>query len=191
MSLEVTWKKYRDISDEELMEKFRSSGDLEKLGMLYERYMHLVYGVCLKYLKSREEAQDGVIAVFEKLVIELPRHEVQNFKSWLHVLTKNYCLMKLRSEKAEIKKLESWAIDQENFVESTVNLHPVDEEDPGLNKKLLDCIEKLKDEQKQCIRLFYFDNKSYREIAAQLKQEEKKVKSYIQNGKRNLKICLE
>ena len=191
MALQVSWKKYRDAPDEALVRKFRTSGDLDLLGVLYERYMHLVYGVCLKYFREREAAQDGITSIFEKLIVELPRHEVEDFKSWLYVLTKNYCLMNIRSGKSEARRREAWQIDQETFVESAGEMHPVDEEDAGMNKVLLECIERLKDEQQQCIRLFYFEERSYKEIAATLKLEEKKVKSFIQNGKRNLKICIE
>lgn len=191
MALKVSWKKYQDASDEVLMRRFRASGDLEQLGALYERYMHLVYGVCLKYFADREAAKDGITAIFEKLITGLPKYEVEDFKSWLYVLTKNFCLMKIRAEKSEQRKQEAWQIDQETFMEPVEEMHPIDEEGNNLNKTLMECIERLKDEQQQCIRLFYFEERSYREIAAALALEEKKVKSFIQNGKRNLKICLE
>lgn len=76
-------------------------------------------------------------------------------------------------------------------MESPRELHPIDKEGLIDEAVLEKCIEHFAGEQKECIRLFYFDNKSYREIAATLKQDEKKVKSHLQNGKRNLKICLE
>jgi RNA polymerase sigma-70 factor (ECF subfamily) len=87
-------------SDAALIEQFKSSGDLEYLGQLYERYMHLVYGTCLKYLKKRELSQDATMQIFEKLIVEIPKREIENFKPWLYVITKNHCLMQLRSEKA-------------------------------------------------------------------------------------------
>ena len=170
---------------------FRDTGDLELLGTLYERYMHLVYGVCLKYFNERERSRDGVTSIFEKLIVELPRHEVQNFKSWLYVLTKNYCLMALRAEKSETRKKKDWEIEQETFMESQEEMHPVDREEDRPGEALKDCINRLKQEQKQCIRLFYYEDKSYRDIAEMTGYEEKKVKSLLQNGKRNLKICLE
>ena len=189
--MKVSWEKYREESDAELITKFQASGDLEQLGTLYERYMHLVYGVCLKYFQDRDAAKDGVTDIFEKLISELHRHEVENFKSWLYVLTKNYCLMEIRSQKGETRRLHEYQNDQKIFVESEQEMHPIDEEEQELNKALQKCIELLKGEQEKCIRLFYYENKSYRDIADALKLEEKKVKSFIQNGKRNLKICLE
>lgn len=190
MPLNVSWKKQKD-DDTILTEQFKENGDLEILGVLYEKYMHLVYGVCLKYFEDREEAKDGVSNIFEKLITEIPKHDIVNFKSWLYVLTKNYCLMQLRSSKSKDRKKSEWQIDQDDFMESSHELHPLDEDEANLNKVLLECIKELKEQQQCCVKLFYFDNKSYKEIAEELKLEEKKVKSFIQNGKRNLKICIE
>ena len=191
--LEISGK-YPDKSDEELLGKFKNSGNLDLLGELYSRYMHLVYGVSLKYLGDRDDAQDAVMNIFEKLITDLPRHEVQNFKSWLYVLTKNHCLMEIRSRKSADSRLEGLKTEQE-FMESEEELHLIDREDnsmeSSLEKALMDCIEQLKTEQKQCIEMFYYQKLCYQEIADSLKMEEKTVKSYLQNGKRNLKICLE
>jgi RNA polymerase sigma-70 factor, ECF subfamily len=178
--------------DDHLINAFRSGGDLKVLGKLYARYIHLVYGVCLKYLKEREEAKDGVMQIFEKLITEIPRHKIENFRSWLYVVTKNYCLMQLRSEKSKQEKFLEWLNDQVIFMETAIDLHPLDKEDPKpLDEHLEECIEKLREEQQKCIRQFYYENRCYREISANLAMDEKKVKSCIQNGKRNLKLCLE
>jgi len=184
-------KKQEEYSDVKLIAVFRETGNLEVLGNLYERYMHLVYGVCLKYFEDREDARDGVNGIFEKLIAEVTKHEIENFKSWLYVLTKHYCLMKLRSERSKQHRQEKWENEQEMFMESSDVLHPIDEEEKKTDDALKACIEKLKKEQKQCIVLFYYNDRSYKEISDALGMEEKKVKSYIQNGKRNLKICIE
>lgn len=181
----------KSLSDNELQKKFISSGNPEYLGELYSRYMHLVYGVCLKYLKNREESKDAVMQIFEKLLTDLPENEILNFKSWLYVITRNYCLMQIRSWKNRDKKIKKWQNDPENFMESEEILHPLDGDDPENNKALQECIEKLKKEQKECVEWFYYDNRSYREIAGFPGMDEKKVKSLLQNAKRNLKICLE
>jgi RNA polymerase sigma-70 factor (ECF subfamily) len=187
--LEISGKR-NEQSDEELLDKFKNSGNLDLLGELYARYMHLVYGVSLKYFKNRDDAQDAVMHIFEKLIEELPKHDVQNFKSWLYVLTKNHCLMEIRSRKSSDRLLEGLKIEQE-FMESVDEMHPIDRDDEQIEKALRTCIEKLKIEQKQCIELFYYQKLCYQEIAEKLGMNEKKVKSYLQNGKRNLKICLE
>jgi RNA polymerase sigma-70 factor, ECF subfamily len=178
-------------TDEVLLKEFTLTGDLDLLGELYSKYMHLVYGVCLKYLKDREESMDAVMQIFEKLIIEIPKHKIENFRSWLHVVTKNYCLMKLRSQKSQSEKQKEWMTDTAVFMENSSSLHPLDEDEPDLEKSLSDCIERLKEEQKECIRQFYYENKCYNEIAQNMDLDEKKVKSNLQNAKRNLKLCLE
>ena len=188
--LKITHRSREELPDKVLLENYRSTGDLGVLGELYQRYMHLVFGLCLKYLQNREDAGDAVMQVFEKLITEIPRHDIQNFKSWLYVLAKNHCLMQIRSEKTRDKKMDRWIKDQSANMEFYPDLHPIDKTDqdyPGLKE----CIEQLKREQRKCIELFYYQHKSYREIAGELGLEEKKVKSYLQNAKRNLKICLE
>lgn len=191
MIFRIPGKTSAQRSDQELIDEFRSGTDLETLGELYSRYMHLVYGVCLKYLKDRDESMDAVMHIFEKLVTEIPKHNIDNFPAWLHVVTKNHCLMYLRSKKSADQKMEEWVNDPSGFMEYHQEMHPVDEDGSQMEKDLMDCIEKLKEDQKECIQLFYFSNKCYSEIAVSLGMEEKKVKSHLQNGKRNLKICLE
>lgn len=182
----------RKLNDEELLSAFLEKGDLEALGELYSRYMHLVYGVCLKYFKDNEKSKDAVIGIYEKVQAEIYKYQVNNFKSWLYVVTKNYCLMELRKVKTANRQLNDYANELTSFMENEPEPHPIDkEQNEATEKELADCIEKLKTEQKKCIRLFYYHNKCYREISVAIKAEEKKVKSFIQNGKRNLRICME
>lgn len=191
MLFSIRGNKKAKKSDEEILSEFRSTGNLELLGELYSEYMHLVYGVCLKYFKDREESMDAVMQIFEKLITEIPRHEIENFRSWLHVVSKNHCLMQLRSDKTKAEKQREWMNEQAFFMEYEPLLHPIDENNTDLQAGLADCIEKLKEEQRECIRQFYYEDKCYAEIALTMKIDEKKVKSYLQNAKRNLKICLE
>ena len=185
-------KNSEDTGDRELILQYKKRNNAEVLGFLYSRYVALVYGLSLKYFNDRERAKDAVMQIFEQLAVELHRHDIQNFKSWLYVFSKNYCLMELRKERALRKKEELWLADQKNFMEKAEELHPIDEdENLQMNQALKDCVEKLKMEQQRCIRLFYYENKSYRDISGQTGWGEKKVKSLLQNGKRNLKICLE
>ena len=190
MPLSIKQEEFDKQLDLTQVRTFRRTGDLSILGDLYEKYMSLVYGVGLKYLKDRIKAQDLVMQVFEKLTVELVKHEIQNFKSWLYIVSKNQCLMELRKQDTESNHLRNWQEEQKRIMEYGFDVHPLDE-DQRLTTALKNCIEKLKEEQRTCIELFYFKKKCYQEISVSLKVEEKKVKSYIQNGKRNLKICLE
>jgi len=177
-------------TDHELLDSFITSNDLEHLGMLYSRYMHLVYGVCLKYLKDRESAKDAVNVIFEHLITEIPKFEIKNFKSWLFVVCKNFCLMEIRKQKSRKNQTDKFLHVQN--MESEVVLHPIDESrDLKLEENLKKCIDRLKEQQQKCILSFYYEEKCYKEISKTLDLSINKVKSYIQNGKRNLKICLE
>lgn len=174
-----------------LIDRYKKTGDLAIAGALYKKYMHLVYGLCLKYLKNREDSQDAVMQLFEKVSESLKTHEVTNFKSWLYVVSKNFCLMQLRSKQHKVHA-HSQDIDRIDM-ENGMLLHHDDEPsvlEEDLSKLEL-CIEQLQEEQKTCIQLFYLQKRSYNEIALSTSYELKKVKSYVQNGKRNLKICME
>jgi RNA polymerase sigma factor (sigma-70 family) len=174
-------------SDAELVAQYKKTAGLHVLGDLYSRYMELVYGVCLKYLKTPEEAQDAVMAIFEELITKLQKHEVENFKSWLYTLAKNHCLMHLRRDKkAPVVNFEP------DFMQSADHLHP----DSIINKEeafvqMEDCLESLGEQQKTVIRLFYLQNKCYNEIKELTSLEWNAVRSHIQNGRRALKICME
>ncbi|WP_347841347.1 sigma-70 family RNA polymerase sigma factor [uncultured Draconibacterium sp.] len=193
MRLTFFYRNIQKLSDEELLILFQKKQETDYLGELYKRYMHLVHGVCLKYLKTPDMAEDAVISIYEKLQTEISNHNIKNFKSWLYVVTKNYCLMQLRKTKPGQIILSDSEAELSAFMENETELHPIDSDDNSeeTEKALAACIKRLKAEQKKCIRLFYFEQKSYREIAEELKTEIKKIKSLIQNGKRNLKICLE
>ena len=174
-------------SDTELVLSYRQSGDLKVLGELYQRYMELVYGVCLKYLKDPELAQDAVMQIFEELVSKLKKHEVDNFRGWLHQVAKNYCLMQLRTPK-NLKTVEISPLLMQN--EEDVHLNGVMEKEENF-QKLEECIASLPDEQRTMIKLFYLDGKCYNEIVEITNLEWNHVRSSIQNGRRNLKLCME
>jgi RNA polymerase sigma-70 factor, ECF subfamily len=177
--------------DEDLVKEFTATGDLNVLGRLYSGYMPLVYGVCLKYLKNREESKDAVMQIFEKLIVEIPKQKIDSFRNWLYIVTKNYCLMQLRSQKTKNERMSEFMTDSVTFMENSSFMHPIDEDGQQFDIDLADCIERLKGEQKLCIQQFYYENRCYNEISRHLDLDEKKVKSHLQNAKRNLKLCLE
>lgn len=170
-----------------LIAAYQQSGDLEVLGVLYNRYMHLVFGVCFNYFKDEEQSKDAVMQIFEELVMKLKMHQVQNFKSWLHVLSRNHCLMALRkSSKNPMVSLE------DNFVENDDFVHlDIDDAKETQLTVMEKCLETLPEEQRKSVDLFYLQEKCYKEVADITGYDMLKVKSYIQNGKRNLKICIE
>jgi RNA polymerase sigma factor (sigma-70 family) len=178
---------HNTLTDKELVALYKQSDDMAVLGELYQRYMELVYGVCLKYFKEPETAKDSVIQIFEELVPKLKKHEVENFKGWLHQVAKNHCLMQLRTPK-NLKTVEFKAEFVQN--EENVHLNGVLEKEENF-QKLEYCLGTLTSEQQQAIRLFYLDGKCYNEIVEITGQEWNYVRSCIQNGRRNLKICMD
>lgn len=169
--------------EKHLINEYKRTGNLQVLGKLYEPYMPLLYGVCFRYFNDKEQSEDAVMIIFESLIEKLKVHEVTHFKSWLYTLTKNHCLMELRrANKNTLTELD------ENIVDESGKF------DAHTEKKLQvmeSCLETLSIEQQTCIRLFYLEQKCYQEIAEQTGYDLNKVKSYLQNGKRNLKICME
>ncbi len=188
--MRISFKNRLKQNDSELLGAYKESGDLELLGELYNRYIHLVYGVCLKYLENREDSKDSVNKIFEVLIRDIPKFEIENFRTWLYVVSKNFCLMELRRRKSEKRREDEYSA--QYIMESTEIMHPIDEaSSEDLEKGLKECLAKLKREQQECVLMFYYEEKCYNDIADELNLDPKKVKSFIQNGKRNLKICMD
>lgn len=175
------------MPDEELLRLYQTTAQVKVLGQLYERYMDMVYGVCLKYLQDTESAKDSVLQIFEELVTKLKKYEVQNFKSWLYQLAKNYCLMQLRANKKFSKLNVDVALMQNS---DPVHLNGVLEKEENF-KFLDDCLAQLNTNQRQIVELFYLQGKSYKEIASLNGFDINTIRSYLQNGRRNLKLCMD
>ncbi|MFZ4862515.1 RNA polymerase sigma factor [Sphingobacterium sp. Mn56C] len=175
-------------NEKELLAQYRTAGDLAVLGKLYAPYMSLLYGVCFKYLQDAERSQDAVMQIFEELIPKLRQHKVDAFKSWLYVYARNYCLMQLRKD----KRIPHVDID-ERLAETEIALLQPDEnkwEEQDFDA-LESCMKTLNNEQETCVRLFYLEQMCYKDIADRTGYDLNKVKSAIQNGKRNLRICME
>lgn len=175
-----------NLSDEDLLKRYHDDQSNHWLGILLPRYSLLLFGVCMKYLKNEEDARDAVQQVFLKVIDQLPKFEVNNFKSWLYMVAKNHCLMKLRDNK-------------HNQVEWSDAIQPVEEGHEARERKLQkeellnrlnENLKKLKPEQQQCIQYFYLEKKSYAEIAEITGFSMLQVKSYLQNGKRKLELLM-
>lgn len=192
----LSWRQHKfslsELTDEQLIKRFFESRDAVTGGELFNRYTHLVFGVCIKYLKNEEEARDAVMQVFEQLLGLEQKEDIKNFKGWLYTVTKNHCLMKLRHEKTgERAKTEKLQEKQAEIMELPAVEHLYEAEEKNMQiDRLHSAIQQLRPEQKKCIELFYLEDKLYKEIADITGYDIKAVKSHIQNGKRNLKILM-
>lgn len=181
--------KYDDL---ELVAHYKQTNDNNFIGVLFQRYTHLILGVCLKYLKDENEAQDASMQIFEKLLVDLKKHEIQQFKAWLHMVCKNFCLMQLRSGAAKLKHDKEMHKDFLSVMESNYELHLTIENTKEIQlTHMEECIKGLNSEQRLCVELFYLQEKSYQEVSETTRLTMNNVKSHIQNGKRNLKNCIE
>ncbi len=181
-----------DKTDEELVKMYQTSLDKNIVGVLFKRHSLMCYGVSNKYLKDEDAAQDATMQIFEKLFSDLTKHEILNFRSWLHSVCRNYCLMELRKPMRVMRMRESEDDHENEFMELEQFLHQEEnpEDKEGKLQSLELAIQELKDSQRECIELFYIKQKSYEEVSILTGYTPNEVKSYIQNGKRNLKIIL-
>jgi RNA polymerase sigma factor (sigma-70 family) len=177
---------FSHISDKELLDNFYESHDSKWLGILLQRYTLLLLGVCMKYMKNEEEAKDCVQQVFLKAITELQKYKVEYFKSWIYMVARNHCLMKLRHLGRKIIDID------ERMIVPSEEIKPGDHlEKEKLLQAMSSSLGELNEEQKQCLTLFYLEKKSYHEVSEKTGFSILQVKSYIQNGKRNLKLLLD
>ena len=179
---------YKQLTDTELISRYRETSNSSFVGEIFERYTRFVFCVCMKYLKNKDNSKDAVMQIFEKLLDDLKKHNIEKFKPWLHSVTKNHCLLQIRSEKYLLKNQDEFKKDYPVVMELNNNLY-LDIEDAQETKLryLEEGINQLSIEQKKCIELFYIKEKCYNEVAEITDYTMNNVKSYIQNGKRNLK----
>lgn len=173
------------MSDQELLDHYYSDGNTRWLGILLSRYTLLLFGVSMKYLKNEEEAKDAVQFVFLKALTEIPKYKVSYFKSWIYMIARNHCLMMLRN-KGQVMSLE---IHHDRLKEEMPEKTTIEEKE-NLLTRMDEAVNELNEEQRSCINMFYLQKLSYQDIADQTGYSLMQVKSYIQNGKRNLKNIL-
>ena len=179
---------YSHIPDNELLQYYQAEKDNKWLGVLLQRYTLLLFGVCMKYLKNEDEARDAVQQIFLKTLVEIPKYRIDYFKSWLYTIARNHCLMKLRDKHKQMVEIHDNLIITEETSENGRLFHILKDQQFTLMKEALS---QLTEEQRNCISLFYLEKQTYQQIADKTGFNYMQVKSYIQNGKRNLKILLQ
>ncbi len=178
---------YRHTDDQELLGYFYADRDNRWLGILLQRYTLLLLGVCMKYLKNEEAAKDSVQQVFLKAITELHKYRVDYFRSWIYQVARNHCLMQLRNKNRFPAELN----EQLQAVPDEPDARQRHLQEESAMTRLETALQQLNSEQQVCVHLFYLQKKTYQEIATQTGFTLLQVKSYIQNGKRNLRILME
>lgn len=185
------FNKKTNKTDEELVNAYRDNGNKNLLGDLFKNHVQTVYGTCLFYLQDKDEAKDAVMNIFEKLMVELRQNEIKNFKAWLGFVVRNHCISAIRKKNSVLKNTKGYydyEFKDANY-ETELKIESVN--DDKMFQHLQECLPKLKEAQRKCIELFYLKNLSYQQISELTHYELNEVKSYIQNGKRNLKLLIE
>lgn len=178
-------------SDEELLDRYKATSNQKWISQLFGRYVTLIYGVCLRYTPDAREAEDWTMEIYQKIVDKALTHQIKSFKSWLYVVSKNYCLEQIRKRTG--KPIAEF---DQDFVQLQQSLHLTDEKAANAAKEqrfvwLEACLDELTNRQKRSIRLFYYENKSYKEIADIIEDQVSQVRSHLQNGRRKMKQCVE
>ena len=195
LRLSTQKERWKAASDEELLQAYRETGNRELAAELFNRYVHLVYGLCRQHLKDREDCRDAVMAVFEQIVIKARETEIRHFNKWLYSTAKNHCITSLRAEERNTRQQEEW----ENYEKSSpefmenegfLRLYYKRTNEPDAGLLLEEAIAELDEGQQICLRLFFFEKKSYKEVAGETGYSVKQVKSHLQNGKRRLSVML-
>lgn len=176
--------------DHILLQHYRETGDTNALGVLLKRYSLLVFGVCMKYLKNSADAKDATQQIFEKVIREVPKYEIPYFKSWIYSVSRNHCLMAIRTGSSKPRKVDELPEEIESSDLTIQEIRSIELEKSQRESLLMEALNDLNKDQYDCIRLFYFDKHSYQEIQEKTGLSFQQVKSHIQNGKRNLKIIL-
>ena len=185
-----TRKNITELTDEQLLASYRKDANPVYIGELYERYSYLVFGLCLKYLKNRDEAADATLNIFEKSMEDLKNHEVKQFDHWIYVVAKNHCLGLFGAESVSRGRFEQYAHAQRQEKDEEMDDIQVHElKERGL-RRLEMALEQLNDSQQKCIKMFYLEDRSYAEISELTGMSYNEVKTHLQNGKRNLKLIL-
>ncbi len=180
--------KHSHLTDNELVLKYKTTGDKVFVGELYKRYTHLILGMCINYFKDKDIAKDMVLQIFEKLFDELLKREVDSFKAWLTFVVRNYCISELRKKQTQLNRDLEYQYELKNqLCEKSIDELLEEEKKLEALEKAMGCLNPF---QKNCIELFYLENRSYTQIVEMTGYSVNEVKSYIQNGKRNLKMII-
>jgi len=180
-------------TDQELIKKFKETADKKYFGLLFSRYSHLVYGTCRKYIDDREECRDLTMEIFEKAMLTLPNKEIFAFNNWIYSVSRNLCISRLRSTEKEVEETENWKYLKKKepaVMENEAFLRLCSENKSTTAEIVESALGELDEDQQKCVRLFYFERKSYKSIQQQTGFTAKQVKSYLQNGKRRLRVII-
>lgn len=160
-----------DVRLDELVRRSRE-GDLEAFDVLVGRYYRLVFGIAYRMLNGREAAEDATQEIFIKAWSNLSRfRNASRFTTWLHSIAVRHCLDAFRKRNREAARREPTSL------EEGVDLDHLPERDPSmipgtaqwnLCRSIQDAVERLPEDQRAVVILYYLAGYSVEEIASSL-----------------------
>lgn len=160
--------------------------DAQALDAFYDRYNRLVFGLVLRILRTREDAEDVVVDVFWQVWQQAPRYDTSRGKpvAWLLTIARTRAIDALRSSNRH-----PVAADDIESHHVPVNHDPA--ADPGVQADTRQAVRKalqsLPDQQRIPLEMAYFDGMTHTEIAEALNQPLGTMKDRIRNGMLHLK----
>ncbi|PTX42108.1 RNA polymerase sigma-70 factor (ECF subfamily) [Christiangramia gaetbulicola] len=184
-----------EINPDHLLDKIREAknGSQSAFNYLLDKYWNDVYGFQLKKTKNEYESEDITIQTFSKAFNKIESFdENYSFTTWLIAISKNIHIDQVRKKNASIRSRTSMQ-DEERVYE-------IADETPGIEDKLikeqnleqlLADIKQLKPHYQQVINLRFFQEKSYKEIAAILDEPMNNIKVKLLRAKKLLAEIIE
>lgn len=163
------------------------NNDIKYQSILYKHFYKTVFNVAIKYYNNIQKAEDATQDIFLKVYNNLHKFtgiEPQQLNAWLSRLAKNFIIDTERKRKINYTSYND-VIDN---IEDTNDLDIVQR---CTDKKLFEAIDKLSDQYKIVINMFYFDNCTHEQISKKLGIEVGTSKSNLFRAKAKMKKYLE
>ncbi len=160
-------------------------GDLDKLGLLFERYHHRLFGYFFRMTSRRDVSEDLVQGVFERILKYRSSYSGESaFSTWIYQIARNLHADYYRSRKRT--GLEESPVEWDSIPSNNREFH--NQSDTELDQQLVQqALQKLSDEKKQVLILNRFEGFTYREIAEITASSENAVKVRAFRALRELK----
>ncbi|MBK9737231.1 MAG: RNA polymerase sigma factor [Saprospiraceae bacterium] len=168
------------MSDEDALEQYLLTQNVNYFNLLYDRYTNKVYSKCVSMLKDQEMAEDASQEIFVKILLSLSKFSGKSrFSTWLYSITYNFCIDLIRKRKNDI------TVAYDDFSK-------VDSEDDEINDselleinvlRLQEVLIEMNAEDKSILLMKYQDDLSIKEICEAINKTESAVKMKILRAK--------
>lgn len=163
-------------------------GNREAFTDLYSATSPKLFGVCLRILNNRAEAEDALQEVYIKIWRDASKFAPSDFSpmSWLIAIARNHAIDRIRASKPV-------AVDVDEMADlSDEAANPEKEAILSSDRRGIErCLDELPEARAVAIRGAYLEGYSYQELAEQQKIPLNTVRTWLRRGLLKLKECLE